>query len=430
MASDRASASRALRALGFGGPAEVVDEVVRAGVPDWAESSLAAARAQGPRAAPPSVGGSEQLPQGADREERRAVRKEQREEVSALVRWWLTEMATTPHPVLERVTFGWHDHFATSAVKVRDPSFVLRQNETLRRLALGAFGDLAHAMAVDPAMLVWLDGVRNTAKAPNENLARELMELFCLGGGYTESDVKAGARALTGWVYARRSGQVTWSPDRHADDPVTLFGRTARLDTTGFVDAVLARPESAPFVATRWWGRVVSPEPPDAAALDRVLTAAGEARDTAAMLAAMVTEEAFASSRGTLVAEPVPWTVTALRCLAIEPDEDLLARVVPALTRLGQQPFRPPSVGGWPRGRAWLSTSGLTQRATLARVLADRADLAPVTSTTRANRVEAVVRMLGLAEVAPRTTDHLSTLVDDPRALVAAALVSPENLVI
>lgn len=212
MVSDRSSASRVVRALGFGGSAELVDEVVRVGVPDWAASSLAAARAQGPRAAPPAVGGSEQPPEGADREQRRAFRKEQREKVSSLVRWWLTEMATTPHPVLERVAFGWHDHFATSAVKVRDPSFVLGQNETLRRLALGGFGELAHAMAVDPAMLVWLDGVRNTRKAPNENLARELMELFCLGGGYTESDVKAGAQALTGWVYARRSGRSRGRP--------------------------------------------------------------------------------------------------------------------------------------------------------------------------------------------------------------------------
>ncbi|MGL5852702.1 MAG: DUF1800 family protein, partial [Phycicoccus sp.] len=313
---------------------------------------------------------------------------------------------------------------------VRSPSFVLGQNESLRRHALGGFAELAHAMAADPAMLVWLDGVRNTRKAPNENLARELMELFCLGSGYTEADVKAAATALTGWVHERRTGTVRWTAERHATEPVTLFGRTASLDTRGVVDAVLARPESAPFVATRWWERLVSPEAPDEAALDRVLAAAGDARDTGAMLGAMVSDDAFAAAAGTLVTGPVGWAVAAMRCLRVEPDDDLLGRVVTALTRLGQVPFHPPSVGGWPQGRAWLSTSGLTGRAALARVLVDRGDLAPVSSVSASARVEGAVRLLGLAEVAPRTSDHLSTLVDDPRALVAAALVAPENLVI
>ncbi|MGL5929424.1 MAG: DUF1800 domain-containing protein, partial [Dermatophilaceae bacterium] len=391
---------------------------------------LAAARGRGPARAVPELDEPDPLPEKPTDEQRTTHRRAMKQGVTALTRWWVAELATTPHPVLERVTLGWHDHFATSVRKVRSPSLVLGQNESLRRHALGGFAGLAHAMAVDPAMLVWLDGVRNTRKAPNENLARELMELFCLGSGYTEADVKAAASALTGWAYERRTGAVRWTPRRHDTEPVTLFGRTASLDTPGVVDAVLARPESAPFVATRWWQRLVSPEPPDEAALERVLAAAGETRDTGAMLAAMVSDDAFAAAVGTLVTGPLGWAVAAMRCLRVEPDDDLLDRVVPALTRLGQVPFHPPSVDGWPQGRAWLSTSGLTGRAALARVLVDRGDLTPVSSVSAAARVEGTVRLLGLAGVAPRTSSHLSTLADDPRALVAAALVAPENLVI
>ncbi|MGL5865458.1 MAG: DUF1800 domain-containing protein [Dermatophilaceae bacterium] len=427
--NDRVVASRAVRALGLGGSADVVDEVVRIGVAEWAGSALAAARGREPDRPTPTLADPEPLPEKPTRAQRTAQRQQQKKGVAALTRWWVAELVTTPHPVLERVTVGWHDHFATSAQKVRRPSLVLGQNESLRRHALGGFADLAHTMARDPAMLVWLDGIRNTRRAPNENLARELLELFCLGSGYTEDDVKAAAAALTGWAYERRTGSVRWDPERHAATPVTLFGHTASLDTRGVVDAVLARPESAPFIATRWWQRLVSPEPPDEASLARVLAAAGPTRDTGAMLAAMVADDAFAAA-GTLVTGPLEWAVAAMRCLRITPDADLLGRVVPALTRLGQVPFHPPSVGGWPQGRAWLSTSGLTGRAELARVLVDRGDLTPVSSVTASARVESALRLLGLAEVAPRTSSHLSTLVDDPRALVAAALVAPENLVI
>ncbi|MGL4745387.1 MAG: DUF1800 domain-containing protein [Dermatophilaceae bacterium] len=429
MSSGQVVASRAVRVLGLGGSHEVVDEVARTGVSEWASAALQAARDRATTRPVPRLGEPEPLPENATSEQRMSYRQQQKRAVATLTEWWVAELVTTPRPVLERVTFGWHDHFSTSAEKVRSASMMLGQNTSLRRHALGGFADLAQAMAADPAMLVWLDGIRNTRKAPNENLARELLELFCLGSGYTEADIKASAVALTGWAYDQRTETVRWEPERHATTPVTLFGRTAPLDTRGVVEAVLARPESAPFVATRWWQRLVSPEPPDDATLDRILAAAGETRDTGAMLAAMVSDDAFAAAAGTLVTGPVDWAVAAMRCLQVKPEKELLKRVVAALTRLGQVPFRPPSVGGWPQGRAWLSTSGLTGRTELARLLVDRGDVTPVSSMTPSARVEGVVRLLGLPGVAPRTSRYLSALVDDPRALVAAALLAPENLV-
>src|ERR1700741_1480366 len=161
-------------------------------------------------------------------------------------------MVALPQPVHEKLTLLWHNHFATSAQKVRVAAYMVAQNQKLRTLSLGDFRTLAYTMLTDAAMLRWLDGQRNTAKAANENLAREFMELFALGhgNGYTEDDVRAGARALTGWVIDP-DGRPPLTPKRHDTGTKTLFGQTRSFDAAEFCDAVLAQPKSAEYVATR-----------------------------------------------------------------------------------------------------------------------------------------------------------------------------------
>ena len=151
-------------------------------------------------------------------------------------------MVTVQEPLHERITLAWHNHFATSAQKVRSAAEMVAQNRTLRSLGTGDFSALAYAMLTDPAMLRWLDGQNNTAKAPNENLSREFMELFALGhgNGYTETDVREGARALTGWtIKDRRRGL---RPEAPRPGTKTFLGVTGSLGTREFCDAVLARP--------------------------------------------------------------------------------------------------------------------------------------------------------------------------------------------
>ena len=156
----------------------------------------------------------------------------------------------------------WHNHFATSAQKVRIAAYMAAQNQKLRTLALGDFRTLAYTMLTDAAMLRWLDGQLNTAKAANENLAREFMELFALGhnNGYTEDDVRAGARALTGWVISA-TARPSWSPGATTPAPRRCSASPPTFDAAGFCDAVLAQPHSAAHVAGRLWQQLASDEP-------------------------------------------------------------------------------------------------------------------------------------------------------------------------
>ncbi len=431
MEPDRTTASRVVRALGLGATAELLDDVVATGIDRWLSATLAAAAAGTPASDPPELD-VPPPPASSDRSARQAYRTHLRREHARLLSWWLTEMITTPQPALEKLTLGWHDHFATSVRKVRLPSLMLAQNLTLRRGATGSVDPLVRDLSRDPALLVWLDAVRSTSAAPNENLARELLELFCLGvgRGYTEADIKGGARALTGWRRDRAQLTVTYAAQRHDSSPVTVFGTTAPLDPDGFVSAVLARPEVSPHVVRRLWQRMVSDDPVPEEVLDRAVAALGPTRNVAGLLRWLLASQDFVAASGSRVTAPVEWAVGAARSLAVTPDQALVTRLGQALRALGQEPFAPPSVAGWPHGRAWLGTTGLDQRAALARRLVAAGDLSLVARAGRPARVEAAARLLGLPGFSARTRQTLESHAADPPALVVAALLSPENLVI
>jgi len=200
---------------------------------------------------------------GATQATRTQYNRQLSEQQGVLSDWWLRRMVTVGQPVHEKLTLLWHNHFATSAQKVRSAAQMAAQNQKLRTLALGDFRSLAYTMLTDAAMLRWLDGQSNTAKAPNENLAREFMELFALGhgNGYTEDDVRNGARALTGWVIGA-DGRTSMIPKRHDGGPKKLFGLTSNFDAAEFCDTVLAQPKSAEHVAGRLWQQLASDDPP------------------------------------------------------------------------------------------------------------------------------------------------------------------------
>jgi uncharacterized protein (DUF1800 family) len=341
-------------------------------------------------------------------------------------------MVAVENPLVEKLTFGWHNHFATSATKVRSAAMLSAQNTTFRAKGRGRFSDLAEAMVVDPALLLWLDGQQNTVKAPNENLSREFMELFTLGrsGGYTEQDVREGARALTGWTLDRQQGTATFVPRRHDANSKTVLGTTANLDATGFVGVLLNQPTSAPFLATRWWQLLAGPTAPPSDALDRMVAAYGPERDLAALFRVMLTDGAYATTAGSLVVSPVEWVVGAMRSLHVTTDDDTLKKAVGAMRALGQLPFFPPNVSGWPAGQAWLSTASATTRVQTAAFLARAGDLHSVHDAPTSGRVAAVAHLLGIPAFSNRTLGELTTHTNDPQRLVAMALVSPENLVI
>lgn len=388
------------------------------------------------RTPPPDLPVLTRPAEGADdasRAARKEYRRRRRAQQQAAAWWWLERMAAADQPARERLTWFWHGHFATSMQKVKRAELMLRQNETLRRLGMGDFGSLAQAMVVDPAMLVWLDGNDNTAGAPNENLAREFMELFTLGrDGYAESDVREGARALTGWTLERDTGRAVLRRRRHDSGAKTVLGRTGEMGAEEFVAAVLEQPGCAPFVTGRLWSRLVSAEPPAPAVRDRLVEAYGAGRDITALLAALVREPAFTDPASGLVKQPVEWLVGLFRALALSPaalTAEQRKRVLGQLRGLGQVPFRPPSVAGWPQGGAWLTGAAALARTNAARLLAGAADLSALGRTSARHRPEAARRLLGVDRWTERTRSALAQVADRPAAVVAVAACSPEYVV-
>ncbi|MET0234192.1 MAG: DUF1800 domain-containing protein [Kibdelosporangium sp.] len=417
---DRAATRRLFERLGLGPRPGELDSGERA-------EALLSTTDDPSAAAPPAL--SDEPKPGKDKEARKRAAEQLRIDQRALTLWWLERMATTEAPLTERITWFWHGHFATSAQKVRSPRLMLAQNQTLRRLGLGDFAALANAMAVDPAMLIWLDGQKNTAKAANENLARELMELFTLGvGNYSEPDVRAAARALTGWKVDREAGTANFVPRQHDDDDKTVLGRTGPLDTPGLIDVLVNHTSSPRFIARRLWTRLVSSAPPSDDTLSRLVAAYGSGRDIRGLVRAISTEPAFRDEASTIVKQPVEWLAGAMRALRIRPlalSEGDQNKLLAGLRGMGQTPFQPPSVGGWPSGGAWLTTAAGLARLQMSRTLAARADLAGLSG----DPVAAVGALLGVEAWTERTRGALKPLSGKPAQLVAVALCAPEYVI-
>jgi uncharacterized protein (DUF1800 family) len=420
-----------LRRTGFGTTGPEVEAATARGYEATVDALLAPGADPGATATPPPDlgGGPARVPKPEDKAARRAYARELKADSQALALWWLDRMVQVRNPLVERLTFTWHGHWATSLQKVRSPAMMLTQNETLRRLGRGDFRELARAMVRDPALLVWLDGQRNRKGKPNENLARELMELFTLGvGHYAEADVREAARALTGWRVNRAAATAAPVPGQHDDGAKTVLGVTGDLDDRGLVDLLTARPESAAFVATRLWSRLGSASLPPAT-LARLVSAYGPGRDVTALLRALFLDPAFRADRSSLIATPVEYVVGVHRALRLTVPRDGRAgtELLATLTALGQVPFRPPSVGGWPGGVAWLSTAATRERLTFAAAAAKRADLDAVAAAT--DRPAAVAGLLGVEKWTDRTLGALRDAAADPPRLVTLALVSPEYVV-
>ena len=349
-------------------------------------------------------------------------------QMAELTRWWLRRMTAVQVPIHEKLTLVWHNHFATSALKVRFATYMGAQNQKLRTLKLGDFRALAYAMLTDAATLTWLDGTLNAASSPNENLAREFMELFALGhgNGYTEADVKEGARALTGWS-ADRAGRCSVKANQHDTTVKTVLGTTGNLDAEGFCDAVLSHPNSARYVATRLWQQLASDSPPSPETLGRLLRAYGQGRDLKSLTKAIFLDAEF--SAGRVINTPVEWLIGLIRTLSVPVESDEMAYAIDGLlTGLGQKPFYPPDVAGWPRGRVWVSTASTAAQLWAASELAKRGDLSTIESAGPDDRIDAAGYLIGVGSWSDRTAEALTPYVDDPGQLFTAAVNTPEYL--
>jgi len=285
--------------------------------------------------------------------------------IRAAILWWSELMRATNHPLQENLTLFWHNHFATGNDKVRRPEFMVQQNQLLRTQGAGKFVDLLIGVSKDPAMLIWLDGRTNVTGHPNENWAREVMELFTLGiGNYTEQDVREAARACTGWTLAF-DGTVTFVPKRFDSGQKTILGQTGSFNMDDFSRMLAANPTTAHFVSSRLFRWFVGDTPADAdlqPMLDAWNQTGGEIRS---VLRALFLSDAFTPERaaGGHIKNPASWTIGAVRGLEANVADEDIARMMSAQ---GMQLFYPPNVGGWPSGPAWISPSSQVQRYNLA----------------------------------------------------------------
>jgi uncharacterized protein (DUF1800 family) len=425
--------ARVLRRTGFGATGPQIDAVAHQDLSMYLDTVLALNPDRDPGAletprptpvtpAPPAEGVSASV--------LNSITGTLADQMHDLTVWWVRRMASVQEPIHEKLTLLWHNHFATSAQKVPVAEWMGTQNQTLRTLKLGDFRTLAVAMLSDAAMLYWLDGVGNSAEKPNENLSREFMELFTLGhaNGYTEADVREGARSLTGW-YIGRGGRTTLGPDLHDSTLKTVLGHTGNLGHTEFCDVVLSQPQSAAFVAGRLWCQLASDDPPTPPVLDRLVTAYGPRRDLMALTKAILLDPEFAASAGTIVSTPVEWMVGVMRSLKVPlNDPQLMDATLLALTVMRQLPFYPPDVNGWPHGHAWLSTVSTTARVWAAEKFSGLGDVSIVDEAARTDRLDAAGYLIGVGAWTDRTAAALKDVADDPRRLVAAAVNSPEYL--
>lgn len=300
---------------------------------------------------------------GMGPEQRKLATREIFRQSFELQSWWLTEMLTTPSPLTEKMTLFWHNHFASSLQKVRSPQLLYRQNVLFRRHALGNFSDLLHAIARDPAMVIYLDNASNRKGRPNENFAREVMELFTLGEGrYGERDIKEAARAFTGWSIDPDSGEFRFRRRAHDDGLKTVLGHTGNLDGDAVLDILLAQPQTAEFIVAKLWREFVSahPDPAEVQRIGRAFRESGY--DIRTAVRGLLTAEAFYEprNRAALIKSPVELVVGTLRQFNFRTGE-----VIPfvfAANQLGQRLFAPPNVKGWPGGDAWINSTTLLGR--------------------------------------------------------------------
>jgi uncharacterized protein (DUF1800 family) len=306
---------------------------------------------------------------------RKILDEQFRNEMKDLTRWWITRMVNTPSPFLEKMTLFWHGHFATSGLKVRPAFKMWLQNETLRRNALGNFRSLVKAISRDPAMMVWLDVVQSKKENPNENFAREIMELFTLGEGhYTESDVKEAARAFTGYRINGPDQSFRFAPLQFDSGPKNFMGKTGPWNGDQIIDFIVSQPQCARLIAAKIWIFFAY----DAPAPELVDALASELRnghyELRPFMKRLFSSEEFYSSqtRDSQIKSPVQLLVQALRTLPIPfPDSSVLEF---AFRQMGQVPFFPPNVKGWDGGKSWINTATLTFRYKLARQLVEGID--------------------------------------------------------
>jgi uncharacterized protein (DUF1800 family) len=279
--------------------------------------------------------------------------------------WWLRRMVITPHPLLEKMTLFWHDHFATSNAKVNSPALMQQHVQLLRKHALGQFEPLLQEVSRDPAMLVWLDANTNRKSRPNEKLARNLMERFSMGlGNYSDEDVREAARAFTGWAVLKN--RLRYFDREHDSGAKKVLGREGNFDGEDVVRIVLEQEATPRLIVAKLYRWLISETEPPADRLINPLAASFAGHyDLSRLVKTILESNLFFSPLAyrRRIKSPVEFALGIVKGFDV---------VVPTskmgndLADLGQNLYYPPTVKGWQGGRRWINTATVIGRNRLA----------------------------------------------------------------
>ncbi|MDR7420507.1 MAG: DUF1800 domain-containing protein [Armatimonadota bacterium] len=369
---DRIKAAHLLNRAGFGGRPEETDRVFRLG-PEAAVDALMAFDRVPESVTPPDFTSLRNLwetvaglyrSNASERqrfEARVIAQRADNEKLQELREWWVARMIQTRRPLQEKMVLFWHGLLVSGRPDARLTENLYNQNELFRRNALGNFKALILAVARDPAMLEYLDNESNRKGRPNENFARELLELFTIGvGHYTEQDVKEAARAFTGWT--RRGYEFFFDARQHDDGPKTFMGRTGNLDGGDVINIIFDQPAAARYLPRRLFEYFGYLRPEDDI-IDGLAQVFRQSHfEVAPVVRAILTSRAFYSPKAirTQIKSPAQLVVGTARRLGV--DAVPVAQLVRAMDLMGQALFVPPNVGGWPRGESWITTSTILTR--------------------------------------------------------------------
>jgi uncharacterized protein (DUF1800 family) len=336
--------------------------------------------------------------------------------------WLLYRMIATTRPLQEKLTWFWHGHF-TSALSKVPPQLMVIQNETWRKNANGSFSKFLKDMYKDPAMLIYLDNNTNFKGAPNENFARELMELFTMGiGNYTEKDIKEAARALTGWVvYPDNYTVGTFVSSLHDYGYKTVLGRRGRFDGDDIMDIVYRHPATAPYICTKLYQFFAGPNPSQRDIDSLTRTWKYRRGNIKEVMRTLFNLNSFWSeeNRGALVKSPVEYIVGLIQRWQIDNDQ-VLAGLGQALAIMGQVPFNPPHVAGYPENLEWAGTSPLLARYNSANAVLYSGESNDVIATmiagadvsTAENLINTLIARMSPIQLTQATRDAITTYVD------------------
>jgi len=300
-----------------------------------------------------------------DTETRKSHNLRGRKDRKSIRFWWIREMLNTPSPFTERMVLFWHNHFVSEISKVQYATWSHEQNAIFRKYAIGDFKKLLLDVSMGPAMMKYLDTSKNKKNKPNENFAREVLELFTLGEGhvYTEEDIRESSRAYTGWQIDYSTAKFAWKGWSHDNGVKTFLGKEGQFDGLDIVDIILEQPRVSEYLVEKLWREFVSEELNPIKIKRLAKTIRVHNYNLKPMMKALLMSDNFRDPkhRGTLIKSPVELTIGTLRLLGLSPPE--MKKVHAHQKRSGQDIFQPPNVKGWRTGNAWISSTTTLSRA-------------------------------------------------------------------